>query len=114
MEVKERSNRKGVYGLTFTMTDVDEPVFFAGSDLSRKLTYANIQSFYSPKVNEGAAFVPIANHFSSPSAEKEILYMSGGLGNILEDDGKKRDRHDDEFSPKKKKKKKKRPRGMSI
>lgn len=112
VEVKERSNRKGVYGLTFTMTDVDEPVSFAGSDLSRKLTYANIQSFYSPKVDEGAAFVTIANHFSSPSAEKEILYMSGGLGNILDDDGKKRDRHDDEFSPKKKKKK--RPRGMSI
>lgn len=40
-------NSKGIYGLTYSVMDTDIPFEFKASDISRKFTYANIQSHFS-------------------------------------------------------------------
>lgn len=47
IDIKEHVNSKGVYGLSFSIMDIDMPFDFKASDLSRKFTYANIQSHFS-------------------------------------------------------------------
>lgn len=41
----EHVNGKGIYGISFALTNVDTPEIFKSSDVSRRLTYQNIQDF---------------------------------------------------------------------
>lgn len=47
IDIKEHVNSNGIYGLSFSIMDIDKPFEFKASDISRKFTYANIQSHFS-------------------------------------------------------------------
>lgn len=47
----EHINRKGVYGISFVMMNVDAPEIFKSSDISRRLTYRNIQNYFPKSKN---------------------------------------------------------------
>lgn len=115
VDVTEHSNKKGVYGISFTFMDAANPVSFSGSDLSRRLTYANIQAYFSKgTVLPDNPVYSVTRHYSSSvMMENDILYMTGSIGNVLDDGGsRKKKSDDDDFSLRKKKKK--RPRGISL
>lgn len=116
VDVTEHSNKKGVYGISFTFRDAANPVSFSGSDLSRRLTYANIQAYFSKEtVLPDNPVYSVTRHYSfSPvMMENEILYMTGSIGNVLDDGGSRKKKiDDDDFSLRKKKKK--RSRGVSL
>lgn len=45
--VREHVNNKGIYGLSFSIIDIDMPFEFKASDISRRYTYKNIQNEFS-------------------------------------------------------------------
>lgn len=45
--VREHVNNKGVYGLSFSIIDIDTPFEFKASDISRRFTYKNIHNEFS-------------------------------------------------------------------
>lgn len=113
--VVEHTNNKGIYGLSFSLKDVDNAVSFNGSDLSRRLTYSNIQGYFSKEtaLPDNPVYFVTRYYPSSPEMEKDILYMVSGMGNVLDDyDGRKKKVNDDNFSSGKKKKK--RSSGISL
>lgn len=129
IDVVEHSNKSGIYGLSFFLSKIDSPVVFKGSDISRRLTYQNIQDYFKkeneydkasgmiPIKSSGTPIEPIIVCYLNTRQEwdRELTYMAP-VGMILstiplETDSKKR-RKEDEFHPVKKKRKKN--KGLSI
>ena len=46
IRVTEHVNGKGAYGISFYMENVEDPHIFKGAELSRQLTYRNIQRHF--------------------------------------------------------------------
>lgn len=125
----EHINKTGIYGLSFTMTNVVTPENFKGSDISRRLTYSNIQSYFrkeeQPEVitSEGTntsqrtQIEPIIICYLNNKQEwdRELSYMSPASilfsAIPLDVDTGKKKRNDDDQP---KKKKRKRNKGISI
>lgn len=42
----EHTNKLGIYGLSFSISNIDSPEIFNSSDISRRLTYKNIQEYF--------------------------------------------------------------------
>lgn len=47
IRIREHVNSSGIYGLSFSISEIDMPFEFKASDISRKFTYANIQSHFA-------------------------------------------------------------------
>jgi hypothetical protein len=130
----EHINRKGVYGISFVMMNVDAPEIFKSSDISRRLTYRNIQNYFSkeqePEVKQeqerkekcrrneldiNPVIVCYANNRQEWEKDMNYMYPAAmAIGGIaLESSGRQRKSDDDEL-PGKKKKKKRRNKGLSI
>lgn len=130
----EHINKKGVYGISFAMMNVDAPEIFKSSDISRRLTYRNIQNYFSkeqePEVKQeqerkeecrrneldiNPVIVCYANNRQEWEKDMNYMYPAAmAIGGIaLESSGRQRKSDDDEL-PGKKKKKKRRNKGLSI
>lgn len=125
----EHINKTGIYGLSFAMTNVATPENFKGSDISRRLTYGNIQSYFQkeeqPEVitREGINIAqrtqiePIIICYLNNKHEwdRELSYMSPTSilfsAIPLDIDTGKKKRNDDDQP---KKKKRKRNKGISM
>ena len=104
----EHINAKGVYGISFALLNVDDPVLFKSSDISRRLTYSNIQAHYNNDKSPGTGNIVI---MIGQSWEKEANYMlPASSATVFVDDlfnEKQRYRNnEDELLPLKKRKKK--------
>ena len=109
IRVTEHVNGKGAYGISLYMENVENAHLFKGADLSRKLTYQNIQKLF-----DGVA-VGLSSHINRVGefrerVEREAFYMQGGditsiLGLDITGSGKKS--QEDDFIPSKKKRKRK-------
>lgn len=127
ISLTEHENKVGIYGLSFSMANVESPEIFKSSDISKRLTYKNIQDYYM-KENEhevtidkeihvmaGTPIEPIIVCYINTRKEWEgdLTYMSPATMMLsaipLEGQSKKR-RKDDELLIKKKRKNK----GLSI
>lgn len=131
----EHVNGKGVYGISFAMNNVDAPEIFKSSDISRRLTYRSIQSYFS-KTNEQEPeknrerkngsrqeqmkldVTPVVEcYFNNRQEwERDVNYMypvSVALGGISMGSSGKQRRSEDEDLPSRKRKKK-RNKGLSI
>jgi hypothetical protein len=96
--IKEHVNSKGIYGLTYSVMDTDIPFEFKASDISRKFTYANIQSHFSSepllhdntihRVGEWRESLERDNEYMSHSALPFIpdIDITGGSRKNREDD----------------------------
>lgn len=129
----EHVNGKGVSGISFVMTNVDTPEIFKSSDISRRLTYKNIQSvLQEDKSNLGEEpgkqsgretgrdlpIEPVLASYANNRQEwdKDINYMypvGMALTGIALESGSGKHRKEDEELPNKKKKKK-RNKGLSY
>lgn len=112
IDVTEHTNKKGIYGITFSIRDIESPISFSGSELSRRLTFTNIQAYYLPETVSASSLSSVTRYYSSSLVEGEILYMSGGFSDILDGGSKRRKGNDEDFFLQKKKKK--RSRGLSL
>ncbi|WP_075555596.1 relaxase/mobilization nuclease domain-containing protein [Parabacteroides timonensis] len=109
IRVTEHVNGKGAYGISFYMENVEDPHIFKGVDLSRQLTYQNIQRHF-----DGAA-VGLSPHIDRVGefrerVDREAFYMQGGgVTSIPEFDitGSGKKSQEDDFMPSKKKRKRK-------
>lgn len=125
IQVIEHTNKKGTYGFSFSMTDVETPVSFKGADISRRLTYQNIHEYFfkgegNNKELKGTHTpiepVIICYMNTKQEWESELSYMAPST--ILftaalpfDNEPNKRRKTDDELSIRKKKRKNK---GLSI
>jgi len=119
----EHVNGKGIYGISFALTNVDTPEIFKSSDVSRRLTYQNIQDFFQKEQNpeqgkEQERATPIdpviVCYASNPHEwEKDLIYMYPVAMSMALDNGSGKHRKGDEDLPDNKKKKK-RNKGLSY
>lgn len=127
----EHLNSTGIYGLSFALTNVESPMIFKASDISRRLTYKNIESFFQQREQNhgmpgqkheqargkerGAAIEPVVLCYANNRQEwqKDINYMNPVivLSNILDGVSEKKRKSDDDLQNKKRKKKRK---GLSL
>lgn len=124
----EHVNVNGIYGISFAMVNVDAPEIFKSSDISRRLTYQNIQDYFLKEQKPGQeprkgqetvtpidpVIVCYANN--RQEWEKDINYMypaAMALSGIALETGSSKHRKEDEDLPDKKKKKK-RNKGLSY
>lgn len=126
VEIIEHINKTGIYGLSFTMTNVTSPEQFKGSEISRRLTYNNIQNYLRKEelksvmtTSQRTQIEPILTCYLNNKQEWErdlsYMYPSSLLFSEMPIDidiEKKKNNDDDDDLPKKKKKKRK--RGLSI
>lgn len=124
----EHVNGKGIYGISFALENVDAPEIFKSSDVSRRLTYQNIQDYFlkeqkpdqEPK-KEQEVITPIdpvivSYENNRQEWERDINYMypvAMTLAGIALETGSGKHRKEDEDFPDKKKKKK-RNKGLSY
>lgn len=135
----EHSNKSGIYGLSFSLTNINSPEVFKSSDVSRRLTYKNIMEYFqkeegreifehddrdiskdkSTHLSGGAPIKPIIVCYinNKQEWEREISYMSPVpmiLSTIPLDieSEKRRGKKEDDLSIKKRKKRKN--KGLSI
>ena len=91
------------------MENVEDPHVFKGADLSRKLTYQNIQRYFDGVAVGLSPHIDRVGEFRE-RVEREAFYMQGGditsiLGLDITGSGKKS--QEDDFIPSKKKRKRK-------
>lgn len=103
IRVTEHVNSKGAYGISFYMENVENAHVFKGADLSRKLTYLNIQRHFDGVAVGLSPHIDRVGEFSE-RVDREAFYMQvGGVTSIPElditDSGKKS--HEDDFMPSK-------------
>ena len=109
IRVTEHVNGKGTYGISFYMENVENAHLFKGADLSRKLTYQNIQKHF-----DGVA-VGLSSHINRVGefrerVDREAFYMQGrGVPAIpdLDITGSGKKSQEDDLIPSKKKRKRK-------
>ncbi|MCM1759031.1 hypothetical protein NCZ75_24505, partial [Bacteroides ovatus] len=49
INIVEHTNKSGVYGLSFSVCNIDKSEIFKSSDISKRLTYNNIQLYFHKK-----------------------------------------------------------------
>lgn len=116
IQVQEYINAGGVYGISFGMTDIDSPQMFKGSDISRKLTYQNIQKHFDGMAAGMFPHIDRVGEFRE-RVERESLYMQHGSVPYVPDVdimGGSRKSDEEDFIPSKKKKKRKNEQGFSL
>ncbi len=109
IRVTEHVNGKGAYGISLYMENVENAHLFKGADLSRKLTYQNIQKHF-----DGVA-VGLSSHINRVGefrerVDREAFYMQGrGVTAIpdLDITGSGKKSQEDDLIPSKKKRKRK-------
>lgn len=109
IRVTEHVNCKGGYGISFYMENVEKAHVFKGTDLSRRLTYQNIQRHFDGVAVGLSPHIDRVGEFHE-RVEREAFYMRGeGVtsfpGFDIIDSGKKP--QEDDFMPSKKKRKRK-------
>lgn len=70
IKVIEHVNKKGINGLSFLQEGIDVPVEFKATDISRRLTYRNIQKYFD-KLNTVIAPEEISANEGDNSLQKE-------------------------------------------
>ena len=105
--IKEHVNSKGIYGLTYSVMDTDIPFEFKASDISRKFTYANIQSHFDrePLLHDNTIY---RLGEWRESLERDNEYMSHSALPFIPDidiTGGSRKNREDDLPPLKRKKK---------
>lgn len=112
IDIHELTNLKGVYGISFKVMGIDNPEAFKASDISRKLTYKNLQDHFMNQAND---IEPVINRYGEWNTHysEDINYMKPVIffGGIGDDDGGKERKADDDNRKKQKKKKNK---GLSL
>lgn len=115
--LQEHKNKTGVYGLSFSLGRVEMPEIFKSSEISRRLTYNNIQNYFIKEATEEkrTAIKPIVLCYSNNRQEwdREMDYMYPTMLLLLDDDGSRSHYKEDDELPNKKKKKK-RTKGLSY
>jgi hypothetical protein len=101
IQIIEHKNMSGIYGLSFSIMNVDNAEVFKSSDISRRLTFHNIQNFFSSRTGE---IEPIATIMGNEKWNNEVNYMFGAA--LLNIGSSKRSRTEEEEITKKRKKKK--------
>ena len=108
IQVQEHMNVSGIYGISFGMTNIDNPHMFKGSDISRKLTYQNIQMYFDGVAVGMSPHIDRVGEFRD-RVKQEALYMEGTSPYIPDIDvggGSKKLKEDDFELPSKRKKRK--------
>ncbi len=130
IKVIEHTNKTGVYGLSFALTNIIAPENFKGSDISRRLTYNNIQNYFRKEREpetlmreetdiskcQRTPIEPIIVCYLNNKQEwdRELSYMAPASLSFtmpIDIDTGKKKRNDDDQP---KKKKRKRNKGLSI
>ena len=112
--VQEHINASGIYSISFCMTGIDNPQMFKGADISRKLTYRNIQKHFDGMVVGMSSYIDRVGAFQN-RVERETLYMQGNSITFIPDiDIVDRDKKSKEEDVVPKKKKKKRKNGFNL
>lgn len=114
--VTEHVNNKGAYGISFYMGDVEAPHVFKGADLSRKLTYQNIQKHFDGVDIHLPLGIERIGEFRD-RVEHESLYMQGGGISYIPDldiTGSNKKSKEDELALSKKKRKRKNGLDFSL
>ena len=122
IQIIEIVNTKGVYGLKFSLSNIEEPESFKSTDISRRLSYKNILMHFNGHRTD---IEPVVINYigNTEKWDKDIkymrplpLYMVAGMLLNSGTDNKELDEND-EFNKKKKKRKKKRrnrDNGLSL
>lgn len=118
IKVIELTNSTGIYGLSFALASVEFPQIFKASDISRKLTYNNIQSHYQKETKEFDFILTSSVDFRSQWI-KDIGYMQPGTRDInafgLDNCfSGRQSREEDDLPTKKRKRKRRASKGFSI
>lgn len=116
IQVQEHENASGVYGISFGMSGIDSPQMFKGSDISRKLTYRNIQKHFDGMAAGMSPHIDRVGEFRE-RVERESMYMQHGSIPYIPDvdvTGGSKKPDEDDFIPSKKKKKRKNEQGFSL
>ena len=109
IRVTEHVNSKGAYGISFYMENVENAHVFKGADLSRKLTYQNIQKHFDGVAVGLSPHIDRVGEFRE-RVDREAFYMQGGgVMAIPELDitGSGKKSQEDDLIPSKKKRKRK-------
>ena len=109
IRVTEHVNSKGAYGISFYMENVENAHVFKGADLSRKLTYQNIQKHFDGVAVGRSPHIDRVGEFRE-WVDREAFYMQGGgVMAIPELDitGSGKKSQEDDLIPSKKKRKRK-------
>ena len=109
IRVTEHVNSKGAYGISFYMENVENAHVFKGADLSRKLTYQNIQKHFDGVAVGLSPHIDRVGEFRERE-DREAFYMQGGgVMAIPELDitGSGKKSQEDDLIPSKKKRKRK-------
>lgn len=118
--LQEHKNERGVYGLSFSLDTVEIPEVFKSSEISRRLTYKNIQNYFIKEATEEqrTAIKPIVLCYSNNRQEweREMNYMYPVMMGLLDDDGPRSHYKEDDELPniKKKKKRSSKSKGLSY
>jgi hypothetical protein len=105
IDIKEYKNNTGIYGLSFSINNISEATEFKASDISRQLTYKNIQAYFDREKTEwkGNVFEPVKEE---SNYNRDMAYMLAGVNAIRGiSTGGIRKHKEDEDEPKKKRKK---------
>jgi hypothetical protein len=103
IKITEYRNRQGIYGLSFTMNNVESSVEFKASDISRRLSYNNIQSFFCTNSVE---IERVITNMDAEQWKREIDYILPAIVFTLGSGGRQRKKEEDDEQTLKKKKKK--------
>ena len=109
IRVTEHVNGKGAYGISFYMENVEDPHIFKGAELSRQLTYRNIQRHFDGVAIGFSPHIDRVGEFRE-RVDREAFYMQGGgVMAIPELDitGSGKKSQEDDLIPSKKKRKRK-------
>ena len=109
IRVTEHVNGKGAYGISFYMENVEDPHIFKGAELSRQLTYRNIQRHFDGVAIGFSSHIDRVGEFRE-RVDREAFYMQGGgVMAIPELDitGSGKKSQEDDLIPSKKKRKRK-------
>ena len=77
IRVTEHVNGKGAYGISFYMENVEDPHIFKGAELSRQLTYRNIQRHFDGVAIGFSSHIDRVGEFRE-RVDREAFYMQGG------------------------------------
>ena len=109
IRVTEHVNGKGAYGISFYMENVEDPHIFKGAELSRQLTYRNIQRHFDGVAIGFSPHIDRVGEFRE-RVDREAFYMQGrGVTAIpdLDITGSGKKSQEDDLIPSKKKRKRK-------
>lgn len=132
ISVLEHKNSTGIYGLSYSIDDVDHPICFKASEISRHFTYKSVQDRFSKNLCseilnsvgvDGVSDEPYLNRVGNyiTKSNDTIRYMKPNnnllalslLGGNISDDSEKED-IDSKKQRKKKKNKKRRDNNISM